>query len=689
MTNAFLEIGVEHLPARFMPGTLKQMEELAAAQLKENHIAFESVRAFGTYRKLALTINGIGAKSEDIQKEVKGPPAKLLKDAQGNFTVQSAGFAQKNGISPEKLTVVETPNGPFIYAKLKIKGVATANLLPQIFTKIITSLEFPKNMVWEKSGLRFARPIRTLIGLYGDKVIKFEVAGVKSGRVTWPITSFGTKGIKILNADSYTTTLKNQPQPILAEPMERKDVLVKAVTSEAAKRGAFADLDEDLVMETVYMTEHPVPVAGDFEIRFLTLPKELITTVLKTQIKMFPVLNKEGKIEPYFIAVRDGVSANQDEVREGFKKVMSARLSDAVFFYEQDLKKGMDAFKTKLETVRFIDGLGTMVDKTNRTKKLALELAKKCGADQETVEKAANYAYADLTSSVVYEFPELQGYMGSVYAEKAGFSPSVCNVLREFYYPLTASSQLPSTLEAALVSTAGKMDALTGNFAVGQIPSGSEDPFALRRQAMGIVRMMIGFNLPVTLEELVKESIQVYGEKAQNIFQPLMDFMWARVVNVLEQNNYDHLLIGALSSRAGRPLSETLVIAQALKNIQSDAAMQSVAQSAKRVANILKKADFNEAAPEENLFEHDAERKLFAELSKVEATFEPLKTKLLNAQDCETIFGALAGIKEVLEDFFNGVMVNAQDEKIKNNRLNLLAKASRLLTAAADISKLA
>ncbi|WP_424245080.1 glycyl-tRNA synthetase beta chain [Elusimicrobium posterum] len=689
MTNALLEIGVEHLPARFMPGALAQLETLAAAQLKEHNIGFESVRAFGTFRKLALHIKGLEDKSKDIEKEVKGPPAKLLKDAAGNYTPQSAGFAQKNGIKPEKLITMETPNGPFIYAKLKIKGVNTAALLPQIFTKIITSLEFPKNMVWEESGLRFARPIRTLIGLYGDKVIKFEVAGVKSNRITWPITSFGTKGIKIENADSYVETLRNQPQPILAEPQERKEILIKAVSNEAALRNAVADLDEELIMETVFMTEHPVAVAGDFEIRFLTLPKELITTVLKKQIRMFPVTNKEGKIEPYFIAVRDGISVNQDEVRDGFKKVMSARLSDAVFFFEQDTKKGFNSFREKLSTVQFIEGLGDMLTKTNRTKELALWLAQKCSADKAIVEKAADYAYADLTSGVVYEFPELQGYMGGVYAEKEGFAPAVCKALQEFYYPLTASSELPSSVEAAIVSLAGKMDAITGNFAVGQIPTGSEDPFALRRQAMGVVRMLIDYNMPLTLKDLAQYSMNLYGNKNADILKQLIDFLWARVTNILEQQGYDHLLIAALSGREDKAIGETFTVARALKDMRADEALLSVAQSAKRVANILKKSEFVETDPKEKFFETDTERKLASNLFRVEVEFHAYENKLLTELDCKKIFSHLAGFKDNLEEFFEKVMVNVENKDVRNNRLNMLKKAHNLLTTAADISKLA
>ena len=260
--NALLEIGVEHLPARFMKPALQQLETLAAGLLAEKRIAYEGISAFGTYRRLVVEIAGIAGKSADEQKEVKGPPAKLLKDANGNFTPQSAGFAQKNGIAPEKLTVVETDKGPFIYAKVKIKGEKTAKLLPEIFTRLVTGLEFAKNMVWEESGLRYGRPIRSLIGLYGNKVIKFAVAGVTSNRNTYPLSSFGRKPIRVQTADKnlYADLLRNQPQPVLVLPQERKEALIKTVSNEAKVRGYQADLDESLLEETVWFTEHPVAI---------------------------------------------------------------------------------------------------------------------------------------------------------------------------------------------------------------------------------------------------------------------------------------------------------------------------------------------------------------------------------------------------------------------------------------------
>ncbi|MDR0952648.1 MAG: glycine--tRNA ligase subunit beta [Elusimicrobiota bacterium] len=691
MKNALLEIGTEHLPARFLLPTLEELRENAAKILDEHNLKFVSLRTFGTYRRLLLEIKELASKAEDIQKEVKGPPAKLLKDANGNFTPQSQGFAEKNGIAPQNLIVVETEKGPFIYAKITQKGEKTEKILPSIFVEIIKSLNFPKNMVWEESGLRFARPIRNLIGLYGDKVVKFEIAGVKSGRSTYPLSSFGHKPIKINDPLDYSKTLKNQPQPILAEIEERKTALEKSVLACAKNLGYTADMDPELFMETVAFSEHPIALSGNFDIRFLTLPKELITTVLKKQIKMFPVLNEKGEIQPHFIAVRDGVSVNQDEVRTGFGNVMTARLTDAVFFFENDLKTGLARLKEKLASVNFIDGMGNMLDKTTRLEVAAFELAKKLQLTQdekEDLQTAASYAYGDLTSSVVYEFPELQGYMGGVYAAKEGFKNAVATALGEFYLPLSAAGQLPKTLIGSLVSLAGKMDTLAANFAMGQVPSGSEDPFALRRQAMGAVRIILDKNLPITLQEIIDLSAASLPKVENTQISKLYDFMWQRMANLLEQEGALQDEIAAVSQLKNRTLSQIMLITKALIAARNNEELRNLAEAAKRVGNILKKAGEIKHNINPELFEEEAERNLFDAFSKINNALPPYLENITQ-ESCLAALTELAKFRAPLDIFFEKVMVNADNIAVKNNRLALLKEINSTLTRiVADLSKL-
>ncbi len=685
LKNALLEIGTEHLPARFMAPAMAQLKTLTENILHEKRLDFKEVETFGTYRKLVVFVHGLAEKSADIQKEVKGPPAKLLKDANGHFTPQSAGFAQKNGISPEKLVTVETDKGPFIYARVQIKGEKTDKLLPEIFTRIVTGLEFAKNMVWEETGLRYGRPIRSLIGLYGAKLIKFTVAGVTSSRYTHGLLSYGNKPLKVESADkdAYIKLLRNQNPPIFVLPQERREALIKSVNAEAHARGYLADLDEDLIAETVAFTEHPVAVCGDMDLKALTLPKLLITTVLKEQLKMFPVVNKKGDLQPYFIAVRDGSSVNQTEVCTGFKKVMSARLSDAVFFFENDQKEGLNAFHNKLKNIQFLEGVGTLADKALRTQKIAQALAQKVGAPQEVVCYAALHCYDDLASHVVYEFPELQGYMGGQY--QARVAKNECEkqaalAMQECYWPLTSSSALPTTPAGNIVSLAGKLDTLAGNFLIGQIPTGSEDPFALRRQAFAIVRILLENNYALTVNQalqITQEAFSAY-KWTDELTQQLRAFILQRVGVVLQERGRNSALLKAIVNWADLPLTQVEKLLQALEQVQTSADFTAVREAAKRVCNILKKSPAVAAKPDEKLFETPAEKNLFATAQNLSA----------NTTDPLGALKALEVFKAPLEQFFTDVMVNVPDEKIRTNRLALLTLVRQKLLQTADISQL-
>ncbi|MBQ7908431.1 MAG: glycine--tRNA ligase subunit beta [Elusimicrobiaceae bacterium] len=691
--NAFLEIGCEHLPSRFVKPAMSQMESLAKALLEEKRIAYESVSAFGTYRRLCLIIEGIAEKSADEKKEVKGPPAKLLKDTQGNFTPQSAGFAQRNGIAPEQLVIKETEKGPFIYADLNIKGEKTIKLLPEIFTRVITGIEFAKHMVWEESGLKWARPIRSLIGLYGKKVVPFEVAGVKSNRFTYPITSFGRKPIRVEKADKayYVELLKSQPQPILALPEDRREALIRSVMAEAKARGYHADLDADLIEETVYFTEHPVAVCGTFDLKFLTLPKAFIGTVFKTQLKMFPVVNDQSEIQPYFIAVRDGISVNQQEVSDGFKKVMSARMSDAVFFYENDKKESLDLFKNKLADRTFLEGLGNLLEKSDRTRELAMWLCDRLQQNsiKDSVTYAAGYAYADLASSVVYEFPELQGYMGGRYAELEGHIQEA-QAMEEFYFPLSSNSALPSTLTGAIVSLAGKVDTLAGNFIIGQIPTGSEDPFALRRQAFGAVRILLEKGLNVSLKELIQKSLSLYaGKDTQKAENQLKDFFFQRLALLLQQRGHQAGTLQAVNHWYEMPLNDVETLTQVLENSRTGADFAAAAEAAKRVCNILKKAEISDTCVKEDLLQQQAEKELFSTMQKAEGSLSALAGQGQSKAACEQTLSVFATFAAPLAKFFTDVMVNAEDASIRQNRLALLSRVRAILTQGmADITKL-
>lgn len=692
LKNALLEIGTEHLPARFMAPALTQLKTLTETILAEKHLEFHEVETFGTYRKLVVFIHGLNEKSADIQKEVKGPPAKLLKDAQGNFTPQSAGFAQKNGLAPEKLTIVQTDKGPFIYARVHIKGDKTDKLLPEIFTRIVTGLEFAKNMVWEPSGLRYGRPIRSLIGLYGAKLIKFTVAGVTSSRYTHGLLSYGNKPLKVecADKDAYIQLLRNQNPPIFVLPQDRREALIKSVSAEAKSRGYQADLDEDLIAETVAFTEHPVAVCGDMDLKALTLPKLLITTVLKQQLKMFPVVDKKGNLQPYFIAVRDGSSVNQTEVCAGFKKVMSARLSDAVFFFENDQKEGLAAFHEKLKNIQFLAGVGTMADKAARVQKIANILAQNVGVEPAIVSYAAAHCYDDLASHVVYEFSELQGYMGGQYQARIANNESekqAALAMQECYWPPTSSSALPSTPAGNIVSLAGKLDTLAGNFLIGQIPTGSEDPFALRRQAFAVVRILLENKYPLTINHVIEVVKEVYVdyEWKESVSQQLRTFLLQRLGVVLQERGRNSALLKAIINWANLPLAQVEELLSALEQVNTNAKFTAVLESAKRVGNILKKAAIKTTSVDTALFELPAEKELFTTMQ----TLQKQLTAVCNTkQEYLAALEKLIALKEPLEKFFTDVMVNVENQAVRQNRYALLTQVRTLLVHTADITQL-
>ena len=677
--NALLQIGTEHLPARFLRPALEQLKENATKILAENRLSYKTLETYGTYKKLVLEITNLAEISEDISKEVKGPPAKLLKGADGKFTPQALGFAAKNGIKAERLIVKETDKGPFIYADIKIKGIKTEKLLATIFPELIKSLNFAKNMVWEDSGFRFARPIRSIIALYGSKIIKFEIAGVKSSNKAYGLSSFKQTPIIIKNPESYKDALKNQIRPILVDIEERKKALLRSIEGCTKLLGYQADLDEDLINETVNFTEHPIALAGDMALSFMKLPKKLLTTVLKTQIKMFPVVDKKGELQPHFIAVRDGVSVNQEEVKTGFKNVMTARLTDAVFFFENDLKLGLDNMRKKLQNINFIDGMGTMEDKTKRITELTAALAKLLNfttVEAENAKQAAGYAYADLASSVVYEFTDLQGYMGGVYAQKEGRVPDVCTALEEFYLPLSASSELPKTKVGSLVSLAGKIDTLAANFKAGQVPSGSQDPFALRRQAMGAVRIVLANNWSLSINQLAELSSKNLPENENNQLVQLPEFLWQRLQNILEEQQVPEDIISAVKN-FDIPLNTILINAGILAEQLKSETLQAVAESAKRVVNILKQAPQNLPALNTSLLKEQEEIALNKAVDN-----------LPKAKDFTSELKNLSVLKQPLEDFFAKIMVNVSDTDIKQNRLALLTKVKTVLFKTADFGKL-
>lgn len=690
--DALLEIGVENLPARFVAPALEQLKEGSVRLFIENHLKFSSARTLGTYKRLSLIIEGVEERSSERTSDVTGPPARLLKDENGNFTKQSAGFARSQGARPEDLISVSTSKGEFLAVRKKIPGEPAHKILSRVFPEVISSLQFPKSMVWEASQFRFARPIRSIVALYGKKTVPFSVAGVKSGRGTTGLSAQGSRPLAITEPGKYIRALENKC--VMAEPESRRELLKKSLQQAAARMKLAVDMDEALLEETVFLVEHPVPVAGHFSLRFLKLPGKLLSTVLKKQLKFFPVSGEGGELQPHFIGIRDGVSDGQKEVQEGYESVVEARLSDAVFFFDRDLAVSLEKMRERLKGIVFHEKLGTLYEKTERVEALSSSI---CGylrsfaqADEEAVRLAARFCYSDLASEVVREFPELQGTMGCEYAARESVPADAAASIGEFYFPVSSGSPLPSSVESSIVSMAGKIDTLAGDFAAGLIPSGSEDPHGLRRMAAGLVRILLEKNFPVPVRDILARSLEMFkldSAASDEVRAGLEDFIWQRVQTVFEESGFKFDEIRAVRDNGLDNLPMTFKRLLALHNIRKEPDFISLATAFRRAANILKHAGVKAGAVapvKEELFKEAAEKELFEKLEKLRIKAEAFR---LDAE-FSRMLKEMITLKPVVDKFFEDVMVMAEDESVKQNRLNLMAGLVNLFGTAADLSQL-
>jgi len=692
MKTALLEIGTESLPARFVPGTLAQMERLAGELLGENRLPFKELHTYGTPMRLALIIKGLAENSEPQTLEVAGPPARLLKDAQGAFTPQARGFARSQGVEPEALVVKETAKGQVLAAPKILPAQAAAKVLQRVFPELISRLEFPKGLEWEETRFRFGRPIRTLVALYGKRVVPFQLAGVRSGSKTRGLAALGQKPVPISDPDKYLEVLRDGC--VLADQEERRRVLLKGLEETAAQSSGRLGEEDALAEEVLFLCEHPVPVLGEIERSYLELPQALLTTVLRKQLKFFPLLGRDGRLVAQFIGVRDGLSENQKEVQDGYERVIGARFSDAYFFVHRDSETTLAQKRPKLALVGFQKGLGSMLDKSERTlgivRWLCNELRQEIHFDEQAAQSIAELCHADLVTDVVKEFPELQGTIGGVYARREGLGERVALGLEEFYFPVQAKGPLPSHLEGCLASLAGKMDAIAGLFAIGRKPSGSEDPFGLRRLGNGAVRILLEKQIPVSIERLIaaaagqlKLNVSIDEEKVR---REVEEFFWQRVESLFLDQGFKIDEIRAVREGGlGERLPRTYKRLAAVHALRAEKDFASLAQVFKRAANIVKQGDGEAAAGvDKNLLQDQAEKDLCGALGQVESEVRSKSA----AEEYEAALRALVRIKPQLDAFFEKVLVMAEDPALRGNRLSLLGRLVALFKSVADVSQI-
>lgn len=700
--DALLEIRIENIPGRFIISAKEQIIKYAREFLSENVLFPDEIQSFGTYKRLVLYLKGLAERTEEKTEKIYGPSASVWKTPDGQWTPQSIGFAKKCGTTPDKLLLDPGPSKHqtkagakcgTLYFEKKIPSKPSVKVLCEIFPKIISKLVFPKNMVWEDTRFKFARPIRGIVALYGDKLISFSIADIKSSRKTVGLSAKGSKEITIKSAERYFRTLENIN--VLVDDSVRKKTLVSEIESASKRMKLQVEMDEELICENLYLVEYPVCVVSSFSSDFLKVPYELVQLVMKKQLKFFTVLDSENNLQPYLVGIRDGVSKKQKNVEEGFKNVLEARLKDAIFFYQRDLNTPLEEMTENLKNIMFQEKLGTMLDKTNRVKSMALFLANQSGKDfsREIIDKSSSLVYADLSSHAVREFPELQGTMGYYYAINANLGEKVAEILKEFYLPVSAKTKIPSFFESAMVSLAGKIDTLAGDFAVGIVPTGSEDPHGLRRQALGIARIILEHSIELSLKNAVEYSISLLPEvvlkniKIQTITNQILDFIWQRAENLLMDQGFLFDELRAVREHLMRTgnLLDCAKRVHELHIARKNSDFQAIILSYKRAKNILRQANYaGDSCPSEKFFEKEEEKILYGNVVRVSK-----KTReLILQKNYQQALQEILSIKDNLDRFFDNVMVMVNDESIRINRLKIVKSFFDLFNEIADLSQL-
>lgn len=689
--DLLLEIGLEEVPARFVRGAIEQLKEKTEKWLADTRLAYGEVKAYATPRRLAVIVTALADKQADVSEEVKGPSRKIAYDENGALTKPALGFARSQGVDPESLFIREVGNVEYVFAKKSSIGVDTAALLPEALPALVTSLTFPKNMRWGSYELRYVRPIRWLVGLYGTDVVPFEITGVASGNVS--------RGHRFLGADTvieepgaYVERLR--AQHVIVDIPERQDAILAGIRKLSEARGWHIAVKDDLLEEVLFLVETPTVLTGSFDPAFLNIPQEVLITSMREHQRYFPVMDGEGKLLPHFVTVRSGDERSLDVVSKGNEKVLRARLSDAKFFYEEDKKLVIADALAKLENIVYHEELGTVADKVRRIGVIADRIAQHLRVDEEVrqdVSRTAQICKFDLVSQMVYEFPELQGIMGEDYARKAGEREAVARGINEHYSPRNAGDRPAETLVGAIVGIADKIDTIAGCFSIGIIPTGSQDPYALRRQAAGIVGTLLAHGFELTLTELFRFALDVHSERglkreAYDIGKDMAEFFALRIKNVLSEQAVRYDVIDAVLGAGSEDVKRTVQRAKALQAAAAEgdkAQFRPAVEAFNRVCNLAAKSESRQV--DALLFAEPAEGALYEAWQHAHGDF----VKAVAEARLADALAALAGLSGPVAAFFEAVMVMAEDEALRRNRLALLTLIADDVKSFADFSKLA
>ncbi|MEH8093373.1 glycine--tRNA ligase subunit beta [Gallibacterium anatis] len=687
MTKTFLaEIGTEELPPKALKKLAVAFKDNVEQELTQAGLAFDAVEWFASPRRLAVKVLGLAEAQPSKEVEKRGPAVAAAFDAEGKPTKAAEGWARGCGISVDQAERLVTDKGEWLVHRAVIEGQPTKNLLLGIISNALAKLPIPKTMRWGDKSEQFVRPVHTVTLLFGDELIEGDILGVASGRTIRGHRFLGQQEFTIDNADQYPQLLAEKGS-VIADFEQRKTIIRQDAEKAAAKIGGVADIEDDLLDEVTSLVEFPVVMTAKFEERFLAVPAEALVYTMKGDQKYFPIYDQNGKLLPNFIFVSNINPQDQSSVIEGNEKVVRPRLSDAEFFFKTDLKQRLEDNLPRLKTVLFQQQLGTLFDKTERIEKLSGEIAAQIGADVAKAERAGLLSKCDLMTNMVFEFTDTQGVMGMHYARHDGEDEEVAVALNEQYMPRFAGDELPHSLVACSVALADKFDTLVGIFGIGQHPKGDKDPFALRRAALGVLRIIVEKNLPLDLVDLAQKAAALYGDKLSNanVVEDVVDFILGRFRAWYQEEGIAVDVIQAvLACRPTKPADFDARV-KAVNHFRTLDAAQALAAANKRVQNILSKVDG--ALPENidlSLCREPQEINLAERVLELQRELQPLFEK----GDYQTALSRLADLRESVDSFFDNVMVNAEDEKLRQNRLALLKNLRDLFFKIADISLL-
>ena len=683
--NFLVEIGTEELPPKALKTLATSFADNVEAELNQAGLSFDKIEWFAAPRRLAVKVLNLATQQPSKEIEKRGPAVSAAFDAEGKPTKAAEGWARGCGITVDQAERIATDKGEWLVYRAKIEGQPTKNLLNDIVANALAKLPIPKPMRWADKTVQFIRPVHTVTMLLGDELIEGEILGVASARTIRGHRFLGEKEFEIQHADQYPQLLREKGS-VVADFNERKAEILAKSQAKATALGGVADIEESLLEEVTSLVEYPNVLAAKFEERFLAVPAEALVYTMKGDQKYFPIYDKDGKLLPHFIFVSNINPEDPTAIIEGNEKVVRPRLTDAEFFFKTDLKQNLVDRLPRLETVLFQQQLGTLKDKTDRIEQLAGEIAKQIGADEAKAKRAGLLSKCDLMTNMVFEFTDTQGVMGMHYARHDGEDEEVAVALNEQYMPRFAGDELPKSLVASAVALADKFDTLTGIFGIGQAPKGSADPFALRRAALGALRIIVEKNLPLDLEDLVKKSAALFGDKLtnKNVVTDVVDFMLGRFRAWYQDEGIAVDVIQAVLARRPTRPADFDARVRAVSHFRTLDSAEALAAANKRVSNILAKADA--AIGEINLTAcvEPAEKALAEAVLALRTEVQPL----IAQGDYTAVLDKLANLRAPVDNFFDNVMVNAEDPALRQNRLAILNTLQGLFLQVADISVL-